>query len=105
MSRYNGQPIKAICRELGVSRKVVRKVIHSEATELQYERETQPLPKIGPWSAELDRLLGANESKAARKRLTLIRLFEELRATMQLVAMRGAGVRSVAPRQLQPMCR
>src|SRR5229473_2106591 len=76
----HGQPIKAICRELGVSRKVVRKVIRSEATEFRYERETQPLPKIGPWSAELDRLLAANESKAARERLTLIRLFEELRA-------------------------
>jgi hypothetical protein len=34
---------------------------------------------MGPWSAELDRLLAANESKAARERLTLIRLFEELR--------------------------
>ena len=29
----HGQPIKAICRDLGVSRKVVRKVIRSEATE------------------------------------------------------------------------
>jgi transposase len=75
----HGQPIKAICRELGVSRKVVRKVIRSEATEFRYERETQPLPKIGPWSAELDRLLSTNESKAPRERLTLIRLFEELR--------------------------
>ena len=75
----HGQPIKAICRELGVSRKVVRKVIRSEATEFRYERETQPLPKMGQWSAELDRLLAANESKAARERLTLIRLFEELR--------------------------
>ena len=75
----HGQPIKAICRELGVSRKVVRKVIRSAATEFRYERETQPLPKMGPWSAELDRLLAANESKTTRERLTLIRLFEELR--------------------------
>jgi hypothetical protein len=43
-----GKPIKAICRELRVSRKVVRKVIRSEATEFRYEREAQPLPKIGP---------------------------------------------------------
>src|ERR1700678_1109100 len=50
-----------------------------DATEFRYERETQPLPKMGPWSAELDRLLAANESKVARERLTLIRLFEELR--------------------------
>src|ERR1700761_214872 len=75
----HGQPIKAICRELGVSRKVVRKVIRSEATEFRYERETQPLPKMGPWSAELDRLLATNESKTTRERLTLIRLYEELR--------------------------
>lgn len=73
------RPIKAICRELGVSPKVVRKVIRSQATEFRYECETQPLPKVGPWSSELDRLLAANESKAARERLTLIRLFEELR--------------------------
>ena len=41
--------IKAICRELGVSRKVVRKVLRSEATEFHYERGEQPLPRIGPW--------------------------------------------------------
>ena len=44
-----GKSIKLICRELRVSRKVVRKVIRSEATEFRYEREAQPLPKIGPW--------------------------------------------------------
>ena len=32
------KPIKAICREFRVSRKVVRKVIRSEATEFRYER-------------------------------------------------------------------
>jgi len=74
-----GKPIKAICRDLGVSRKVVRKVIRSGATEFRYEREVQPLPKIGRWSDELDQLLAANAAKPARERLTLIRLFEELR--------------------------
>ena len=75
----HGQSIKAICRDLGVSRKVVRKVLRSEATEFHYEREAQPLPKIGPWSDKLDQLLLANEGKPSRERLTLIRLFEELR--------------------------
>ena len=74
-----GKSIKAICRELRVSRKVVRKVIRSEATEFRYEREAQPLPKIGPWRDKLDQLLLANEGKTSRERLTLIRLFEELR--------------------------
>src|SRR5665648_513800 len=80
----HGQPIKAICRDLGVSRKVVRKVIRSEATEFRYEREAQPLPRIGPWSEKLDQLLSANEGKASRERLTLIRLDECIRQFMQL---------------------
>jgi hypothetical protein len=61
----HGQPIKAICRDLGVSRKVVRKVIRSEATEFRYERAAQPLPRIGPWSEKLDQLLSANEGCGA----------------------------------------
>ena len=75
------KPIKAICRELGLSRKVVRKVLRSEATEFRYTRETQPLPKIGPWRDELDALLLTNEGKASRERLTLIRVFETLRGS------------------------
>jgi transposase len=73
------KPIKVICREFRVSRKVVRKVIRSEATEFRYERGSQPLPKIGPWRAPLDELLLANEGKAARERLTMIGVYEELR--------------------------
>jgi transposase len=39
----------------------------------------QPRPKLGRWQAELERLLEANEAKAARERLTLIRVYETLR--------------------------
>jgi transposase len=74
-----GKSIKAICRELKVSRKVVRKVLRSGATAFEYERSVQPLPRIGPWKDDLERLLRANEAKSARERLTLIRVFEELR--------------------------
>ena len=73
------KPIKEICRELRISRKVVRKVIRSGATEFRYERETQPFPKIGPWRDRLDSLLLENEAKSSREQLTLVRLFEELR--------------------------
>jgi hypothetical protein len=73
------KPIKAICRELALSRKVVRKVMRSEATEFRYVRETQPRPKIGPWRDRLDALLLGNEEKSSRERLTLIRVFERLR--------------------------
>jgi transposase len=74
-----GKAIKAICRELSLSRKVVRKVIRSGATEFRYERERQPLPKIGPWREHLDAMLLANEGKPSRETLTLIRIYEELR--------------------------
>src|SRR5438045_9267936 len=74
------KPIKTICREFRVSRKVVRKVIRSQATEFHYERGRQSLPRIDPWRDQLDALLLANEEKPARERLTLIRIFEELRA-------------------------
>jgi transposase len=75
-----GRPIKAICRELGLSRKVVRKVLRSGETEFRYRRTRQPLPKLGRWRAELDGLLEANEAKPSRERLTLVRVFETLRA-------------------------
>ncbi|MCK8787864.1 IS21 family transposase [Roseomonas sp. NAR14] len=74
-----GLAIKAICRELGLSRKVVRKVLRSGATEFRYERTRQPMPKLGAWQAELDRLLEENAGRASRERLTLMRVFEALR--------------------------
>ena len=74
-----GKAIKQICRELHVSRKVVRKVVRSDATEFRYERSTQPLPRIDPWRGQIDRLLEENARRPSRERLTLIRLFEELR--------------------------
>ncbi len=75
-----GKSIKEIARDLKVSRNTVRKVLRSGETSFSYEREVQPRPKIGRWKAELDRLLAKNAGAAARERLTLIRLFEELRA-------------------------
>jgi hypothetical protein len=52
-----GKPIKEICRELRISRKVVRKVIRSNATEFHYERSRQPQPRIGPGESGLKRCL------------------------------------------------
>jgi transposase len=74
-----GKAIKAICRELNVSRKVVRKVLRSGETEFVYERTVQPQPKIGPRRDDLDRLLAVNAARSSRERLTLIRIFEDLR--------------------------
>jgi transposase len=74
-----GKTIKEIARDLKISRNTVRKILRSNETSFVYERETQPRPKLESWSADLDRLLEANTDKPARERLTLIRIFEELR--------------------------
>jgi transposase len=74
-----GRSIKEIVRALKVSRNTVRKILRSGATSLEYQRLVQPRPKLGAWHDDLDRILLANEGKSARERLTLIRVFEELR--------------------------
>ena len=72
--------IKQIARELKLSRNTVRRVLRSGETAFVYAREVQPRPKLGVWAKDLDRLLMANATAATRERLTLIRIFEELRA-------------------------
>ena len=62
------------------------------------KREAQPLPRIGPWSEKLDQLLSADEGKASRERLTLIRLFTDqpdlvLDLSLLPARRRGAGDR------------
>lgn len=74
-----GRSIKEIVRALKVSRNTVRKILRSGATSLEYQRLVQPRPKLGAWHDALERMLLANEGKPARERLTLIRVFEELR--------------------------
>src|SRR5437016_9087433 len=75
-----GKPIKEIMRELKVSRNTVRKVLRSGATSFEYTRAVQPRPKLGTWHGDLDRMLSDNEARPRRDQLTLIRIFEELRA-------------------------
>src|SRR5271166_3307906 len=74
-----GKTIREISRDLKVSRNTVRKVLRSGETSFEYERDVQPRPKLGRWSADLDRLLAVNAEKPSRERLTLIRVFETLR--------------------------
>src|SRR4051794_14008795 len=77
--RIKGKSIKEIARDLKVSRNTVRKVLRSGATSFEYMRVVQPRPKLGAWHGGLDRMLSDNEAGPARERLTLIRIFEELR--------------------------
>ena len=73
-----GVPIKKIARDLRVSKNTVRKVVRGDETSYGYERKIQPMPKLGPWVDELERQLEANEKKARRDRLSLLRIHEDL---------------------------
>jgi transposase len=75
-----GLGIKAICRKLNLSKKVVRKVLRTGVTEFSYTRSVQPRPKLGAWIGELDRLLEANAARWSREKLALMQIYEELRA-------------------------
>ena len=74
-----GKSIREIARDLKLFRNTVRRVLRSGDTSPSYERGRQPRPRLGRWKDDLDRLLVTNAAQAARERLTLIRLFEELR--------------------------
>ncbi len=73
-----GVPIKKIVRDLRVSKNTVRKVVRGDETSFSYERKIQPMPKLGPWVEELERQLEANEKKARKDRLSLLRIHEDL---------------------------
>src|ERR1700727_1299763 len=76
---WSGKSIRQIARDLKISRNTVRRIVRSGETSFSYEREIQPRPKLGRWKGEIDRMLTKNAEASARERLTLIRLFEELR--------------------------
>jgi transposase len=74
-----GKSIRQVARDLKLSRNTVRRILRSDETAAGYRRDVQPRPRLGRWKSELDRLLSTNADRSARERLTLIRLFEELR--------------------------
>ena len=73
-----GKAIKAIARDLHLSRKVVRKAIRAPEADMGYRREVQPLPKLGPFQARLDALLEEDEARPRREKLRLTRIHDLL---------------------------
>ncbi|CAH0354292.1 hypothetical protein SPH9361_02951 [Sphingobium sp. CECT 9361] len=108
-----GKAIKAIARDLHVSRKVIRKAVRAPEGAFDYQRKVQPLPRIGPFQERLNTLLEENELRGRRDRLRMTRIHdllvregpstssgEPLRVlTMRCGAMRRAG-RSSGARML-----
>ncbi len=74
-----GKSIRAIARDLRLSRDTVTKYLRSDDTEARYERQAQPFPQLGPFLTELDGLLERNERQQRRDRMDKRHLFETLR--------------------------
>jgi len=93
----DGKSIKAIARDLRLSRKVVRKAIRTPAECFAYQRTVQPLPRLGPFQKRLEALLVENEARPRRERLRMTRIHDLLvregstAPTMRCAAMRRAG--------------
>ena len=73
-----GKAIKAIARDLNLSRKVVRKAIRAPEADFSYRRAVQPLPRIGPFQERLDMLLEEDEGRPRREKLRITRIHDLL---------------------------
>ena len=73
-----GKPMKAIARDLRLSRKVVRKAVRAPEGAFTYKREVQPQPRIGPFKERLDAFLAENEARPRRDRLRMTRIWDLL---------------------------
>lgn len=85
-----GKGIKTICRDLKLSKKVVRKVIRTGITEFTYTRTVQPRPKLGAWLEELSRLLAINAARGRGERLCVLPLPPMMSAPPSASAMHSA---------------
>jgi hypothetical protein len=106
-----GWPVKKIVRELYVPRISIRNISRSHVADFSYERERQPMPRIGHWQGQLKQFLSPNANKTSPERLTLIRILEELRVPgyedAYVAARRFAkpGQISAALLRPRPICR
>ena len=74
-----GKSIKAISRELRLSRNTVRRVLRERRRASKYERRTQPRPRLGAYVERLEGMLAAEEAKPRAERRRVVALVEELR--------------------------
>ncbi len=59
--------IREIARRFRMSRKTVRKAIEAAEGSFAYEREVQPMPKLGAHVEALEALLAAKRAEAAAR--------------------------------------
>lgn len=79
MHFIEGRPIRAIARELGVSKNTVKKIIRSNATKFELSKYERKKPAIGAYLEHLEKLLEDNLREPLRRRMTAKKLHDELK--------------------------
>jgi hypothetical protein len=74
----SGKGVKAIARDMRLSRKVVRKAIRAPEGAVDYRRAVQPLPRLGQFSERLGTPLAENEARHRRDRPRMTRIHDLL---------------------------
>ena len=76
MYHVHGIPIKAIARELNISKNSVRKVIRSNETKFELAKYTKDKPALGKHLEVLNQLLEENTKEPVRRRMTAKKLYQ-----------------------------
>ncbi len=71
--------IREIARELGHSRKTVRKALESADPGQYTVKEPRLAPVLGPYKESVDRLLSENQKLPRKQRYTTHKIYEQVR--------------------------
>jgi transposase len=77
-AKREGQSVRGVARQYRLSRNTVRKYLRSEEMPPKYQRRPEHKPKLGPFLADLERLLRDDGKLPVRERRSALLLFEEL---------------------------
>ncbi|WP_410521152.1 hypothetical protein [Candidatus Tisiphia endosymbiont of Ditula angustiorana] len=78
MYYVDGKAIKAIARELNISKNTVRKVIRSDQTKFELAKYSKGKPVLGNHLEVLNQLLAENSKEPVRRRMTAKKLYQQL---------------------------
>ncbi len=79
MYHVDGKAIRAIAKELNISKNTVKKVIRSNATKFELAKYSKAKPVLGEYLAMLNQLLAENIKEPVRRRMTAKKLHQQLK--------------------------
>ena len=81
MYHVDGKAIRAIAKELNISKNTVKKVIRSNKTKFELAKYTKGKPILGDHLDNLNKLLEENTKEPVRRRMTARKLYQQLQAS------------------------